>query len=279
VLQILLLKEKAEPEALVAAAKGVAAATARLVFASRAKADPFSPAQQKLSAAAKAVASATQQLVEVTKNVMSDEEEAKPDWNSNENQSNINARKVEMEQQMKILKLQKELENAQKTLGNIRKAPYAESVQPPVKVNEVMASNQPAKRAQPTPQGQPQTQTPLKTAPNQPQPVKRTSSPSFSGIPPPIVAPAKTSPGGNTALPPSKSSGSGRQLPQVAKADSNRTYTLEELQNRPKDVDARILESYLSDQEFVQVFGQDKKAFALLPEWKRNAEKAKYRLL
>jgi hypothetical protein len=32
---------KAEEEALVASAKGVAAATARLVFASRAKADPF----------------------------------------------------------------------------------------------------------------------------------------------------------------------------------------------------------------------------------------------
>lgn len=37
-----------EEEALVAAAKGVAAATARLVFASRAKADPFSPTQQVL---------------------------------------------------------------------------------------------------------------------------------------------------------------------------------------------------------------------------------------
>jgi hypothetical protein len=35
------VQEKAEEEALVASAKGVAAATARLVFASRAKADPF----------------------------------------------------------------------------------------------------------------------------------------------------------------------------------------------------------------------------------------------
>lgn len=37
------------------------------------------------------------------------------------------ARKAEMEQQMQILKLQKELENAQKKLGEIRKAEYADS--------------------------------------------------------------------------------------------------------------------------------------------------------
>ena len=57
---------KAEEEVLIASAKGVAAATARLVFASRAKADPFSNAQKQLTAAARAVATSTQQLVEAS---------------------------------------------------------------------------------------------------------------------------------------------------------------------------------------------------------------------
>ncbi len=52
-------QSKVPEEELIASAKGVAAATARLVFASRTKADPFSPTQKKLSAAAKAVAEAT----------------------------------------------------------------------------------------------------------------------------------------------------------------------------------------------------------------------------
>lgn len=51
------------------AARGVAGATARLVSASRAKADPMSTAQQKLSGAAKTVANATSELVMAAKSV------------------------------------------------------------------------------------------------------------------------------------------------------------------------------------------------------------------
>lgn len=54
---------------MVTAARGVAGATARLVSASRAKADPMSTAQQKLSGAAKTVANATSDLVQAAKAV------------------------------------------------------------------------------------------------------------------------------------------------------------------------------------------------------------------
>ena len=67
-----------EEEALVTAARGVAGATARLVAASRAKADPMSTAQQKLSGAAKTVANATSELVLAAKAVGEIEAEEAP---------------------------------------------------------------------------------------------------------------------------------------------------------------------------------------------------------
>jgi hypothetical protein len=69
---------KTEEEALVTAARGVAGATARLVAASRAKADPMSTAQQKLSGAAKSVATATSELVTAAKAVGEIEAEEVP---------------------------------------------------------------------------------------------------------------------------------------------------------------------------------------------------------
>jgi talin len=115
---------KAEEEVLVASAKGVAASTARLVYASRTKADPFSPAQKNLSSAAKSVAAATQSLVQAAKSAtqLQEDEEAKPDW-SNQTQQ----RKAEMEAQMKILKLQKELDKERFRLGEIRKNEYKDA--------------------------------------------------------------------------------------------------------------------------------------------------------
>lgn len=65
----------AAEEELVTSARGVAASTARLVSASRAKADPMSQSQQKLSNAAKTVAKATAELVDAAKAVGEIEEE------------------------------------------------------------------------------------------------------------------------------------------------------------------------------------------------------------
>jgi len=119
-------QSKVPEEELVASAQGVAAATARLVFASRTKADPFSPTQKKLSAAAKAVAEATKQLVEAAKlaNKEVEDRESRPDWDS---LGETAQRRAEVEAQTKILRIQKELQMAQEGLAYMRKKDYAEA--------------------------------------------------------------------------------------------------------------------------------------------------------
>jgi len=117
---------KMEEEMLISSAKSVAASTARLVFASRTKADPLSQTQQKLTAAAKSVATATKQLVDAAKSAaeVQKEQEEKPNFEDiGENEK----KKLQLEQQAKILKLQKELESAQTTLGKMRKEEYADA--------------------------------------------------------------------------------------------------------------------------------------------------------
>jgi len=111
-----------EEEQLVASAKGVAAATARLVTASRAKADPMSANQQKLSSAAKTVASATSDLVAAAKAAQEAQEQQEEVVSIPATETGQKIQ--EMEAQVKILKLKKELENAQKNLFKIRKAEY-----------------------------------------------------------------------------------------------------------------------------------------------------------
>ena len=112
---------KAQEEKLVAAAKGVAAATARLVSASRAKGDPMSESQQKLTAAAKAVANATAGLVDAAKAASELEEDIEEDIAA---KKFANSKVQELEQQAKILALRKQLENAEKGLKVMRQAEY-----------------------------------------------------------------------------------------------------------------------------------------------------------
>jgi len=111
-----------EEEQLVASARGVAAATARLVAASRAKADPMSATQQKLSGAAKAVASATSQLVAAAKaaSELADEPEVEFDMNL----SATGQKAQEYQAMVEIEKKRRELDKAQKALFSIRKNEY-----------------------------------------------------------------------------------------------------------------------------------------------------------
>jgi hypothetical protein len=98
-------------EHLIAASKMVAAATAQLVSASRAKAaDPFSNTQQQLMKAAKLVADATTALVGL---------------------NNAAQRKAEFEQRVEIERLQAALERAQSKQRNMRAAEYTEPTAAP----------------------------------------------------------------------------------------------------------------------------------------------------
>lgn len=116
--------------ALIAASKAVASSTAQLVAATRSKSDGiFSKTQTSLDNAAAAVTRATQALVRAAKN----NQEA--DLNAmaiKRNENIAQGIKAEIEQQAKILRLEKELEAARRTLHGMNKSKYADSSAPPV---------------------------------------------------------------------------------------------------------------------------------------------------
>lgn len=112
-----------EEETVIAASKAVAASTAQLIAATRAKAEDLnSDAQLKLNAASKAVTHATSQLVAAAKSAL-------PINNINNNQQPLSQQGIqkqikEMELQTQILKLEKELDQARKQLFGFRKQEY-----------------------------------------------------------------------------------------------------------------------------------------------------------
>jgi len=112
----------AEEEALVASARNVATATAHLVSASRAKADPHTETQQRLRGAAKAVTDATSSLVSAAATAAEfnrpEEVIEIPDISS------AKGKVMEMEQEMKIKKLEKDLETSRRELLGLRKKRY-----------------------------------------------------------------------------------------------------------------------------------------------------------
>ncbi|KAL6058812.1 proteasome regulatory particle base subunit rpn10, variant 2 [Balamuthia mandrillaris] len=64
------------------------------------------------------------------------------------------------------------------------------------------------------------------------------------------------------------SSGGGAQQP-------TRTYSLEELKQKPAELDGTKLETYLSDEDFARAFGMTKTEFYAQPVWKQKDMKAK----
>ena len=109
-------------EQLIVASNGVAAATAQLVAASRVKASLMSKTQERLELAAKAVTEACKALVRQVKAVSAKQvEEDLPDY---KNMAVLEFKRREMEQQVEILKLEKELGAARYRLGQIRRAGY-----------------------------------------------------------------------------------------------------------------------------------------------------------
>lgn len=109
-------------EQLIVASNEVAAATAQLVAASRVKANLTSKTQETLELAAKAVTEACRALVRQVKAISAKQaQEEDVDYNS---LSNLEFKKREMEQQVEILKLEKDLGAARHRLGAMRRAGY-----------------------------------------------------------------------------------------------------------------------------------------------------------
>jgi huntingtin-interacting protein 1-related protein len=109
-------------EQLIVASNEVAAATAQLVAASRVKANLMSKTQERLELAAKAVSEACKALVRQVKAV-SAKQAAEEDVDY-KNMATLEYKKREMEQQVEILKLEKDLGAARHRLGAMRRAGY-----------------------------------------------------------------------------------------------------------------------------------------------------------
>jgi len=106
-------------EALVASSRGVAAATAHLLSAAKAKADPHSPTQVKLGAAAKQVAQAGSRLV-IAAQTLREEDEAE-DFSQ---LSIVGRKKTEMEIIGKIEEVEKMLQQERMALGQVHARKY-----------------------------------------------------------------------------------------------------------------------------------------------------------
>lgn len=109
-------------EQLIVASNEVAAATAQLVAASRVKSNLMSKTQERLEAAARAVTEACKALVRQVKAISAKQsEEEDVDYKS---MASLEFKRREMEQQVEILKLEKDLGAARHRLGIMRRAGY-----------------------------------------------------------------------------------------------------------------------------------------------------------
>ncbi|KAJ2373284.1 sla2 Src-like adaptor 2 [Coemansia sp. RSA 2607] len=110
-------------EHLVVAAREVSAATVQLVAASRVKSQLYSKTQERLELAAKAVTEASAHLVRATQRLTEKEEENRQ-AEDYDKMSNLEFKSKEMEQQVEILKLEKDLVSARRRLAEMRRHGY-----------------------------------------------------------------------------------------------------------------------------------------------------------
>jgi talin len=118
-----------DEEYLVASAKAVAAATARLMAASRAKSDPMSQSHNGLAGASKGVATATSSLVEISRNVGTAINAAKSGERSAAiaEMSAVQKRKLEAEAMARVRKLEEELQKAHDDVKRLNVGGYVEA--------------------------------------------------------------------------------------------------------------------------------------------------------
>ncbi|KAG0644526.1 cytoskeleton assembly control protein Sla2 [Tuber brumale] len=113
-------------EQLIVVANDVAASTAQLVAASRVKASFMSKSQERLEAASKAVTSACKSLVRQVQEIISTKNREE---NEDVDYSKLTSHEFkvqEMEQQVEILQLETQLQQARQRLGEMRKHSYAQ---------------------------------------------------------------------------------------------------------------------------------------------------------
>ncbi|KAJ1537201.1 Talin-1, partial [Nowakowskiella sp. JEL0078] len=114
-------------ERIIVASKQVSAATVQLITAAGVRADPNDTAQIRLRAAGKAVTSTTEQLVKAVEEALkfdATDQIASDLWSGSEPVSATSAKVMEMEAQVSILKMEKELEKARNKLAAVRKQKY-----------------------------------------------------------------------------------------------------------------------------------------------------------
>lgn len=117
-------------EQLMVASNEVTAATAQLVAASRVKANLYSKTQEKLESASKAVTTAARNLVKAVKAIDAKQRESKTSQLDLSSMAQHEFKVKEMEQQVIILKLEKELASARSDLSKMRKHSYHYSNDP-----------------------------------------------------------------------------------------------------------------------------------------------------
>ncbi|RKO94095.1 talin 1 [Blyttiomyces helicus] len=121
----LALKGKGQNERVIVSAKAVSASTAQLLSAATVRADPSSQAQIRLRAAGKAVTNATDHLVRAAEeNMAFDDTDQISSLMKAVGSGGAGGRVAEMEAQMSILKMEKELERARQKLAAVRKGKY-----------------------------------------------------------------------------------------------------------------------------------------------------------
>ena len=119
---------KVDEETLLAASQEVSAATAQLVCSARVRSDPNSDSQKKLEDASKAVSSATHHLVEAARRARARKEKEEEESWTVEFQTPMKKMLAVQEAKTDILRLQNQLEKAQRHLAALHTASYQ---QPP----------------------------------------------------------------------------------------------------------------------------------------------------
>mmetsp|Transcript_43163 Transcript_43163/g.60545 ORF Transcript_43163/g.60545 Transcript_43163/m.60545 type:complete len:937 (-) Transcript_43163:186-2996(-) len=115
---------KVDEETLLAASQEVSAATAQLVCSARVRSDPNSEGQKRLEDASKAVSSATHHLVEAAKAARARKDAEEEEKLQVEFQTPMRKMLAVQEAKADILRLQNQLEKAQKRLTSIHSAEY-----------------------------------------------------------------------------------------------------------------------------------------------------------